>query len=176
MAVPSGASQDLSTMREVLERARLQQGRDLPAGPLVQAYALTGRTEDALAVLRSTPVLPAVGDGTNEAAGGADTFSAEHFEPLLVGCVDAADDGGLREAVQQMRVRRVLPTASLYGALIGAHIRHGALPRALGVLEHAMGRGVPPPLASVQPLLVMLAVRRRQTWNRGPPPPASLRR
>ena len=55
-----------------------------------------------------------------------------------------------------MRPEDVPVTAELYGALIEAHLRQGALPRALGVCAHAMNSGTPPPLPALQPLITAL--------------------
>ena len=64
---------------------------------------------------------------------------------------------GLQEVtVQAMRPQDVPVTAELYGALIEAHLRQGALPRALGVCAHAMNSGTPPPLPALQPLITAL--------------------
>ena len=75
MRMAAGTSSDgaASTLSVLLEQARLHR-RELPVGPLVQAYAAAGRNEDALAVLRRP-------------AGPDDALSAEHLAPLLVSCL-----------------------------------------------------------------------------------------
>ena len=108
--------------------------------PLVEAYSKADLRGEALRVLHDQK---------------PDAVSP--YEPLLVECVKAGDDAGLRKAAWMMRDHGAVPTAETYGLLIAARLESGQPDRALRVAQHALSAGSAPPASAVDALIVALS-------------------
>lgn len=124
---------------DTIERSALQKYPQKLLRPLVEAYSKADLRAEAMRVLRDQQ-----------------PQAVSPYEPLLVECVKAGDDQGLRETAWLMREHGAVPTPETYGLLIDARLESGEPDRALRIAQHALVARTAPPPEAIDALIVAL--------------------